>query len=103
MCVMVNCPTLNKIIYAPVLMPVSGKSYQLESEKAIIWFSVLILDCLNRSDNGAPFIIIQSQSLFVPNLSQQMYQSVKFTFPGFNENFAKFCTEKLKSTIVYNK
>ena len=33
-------------MYAPVLIPVSGQSCQLESEKAIKWFLVLILACI---------------------------------------------------------
>ena len=41
---------------APVLLSVSEQSFQLESEKAINWLSVLILSCLKRSDKGASFI-----------------------------------------------
>ena len=44
------------MIYAPILLPVSVKYFQLESEKAINWFSVLILSFINRSDTGASFI-----------------------------------------------
>ena len=36
--------------------PVSVQYFQLEPEKAINWFSVLMLACLNRLDKGASLI-----------------------------------------------
>ena len=44
-----------KKMYAPVLLPVSGKSYQLESEKSIKWFLVLRLAGLKISVTSASF------------------------------------------------
>ena len=32
-----------------------------------------------------------------------MYQSIKLTLTGFDENFANLCTTKLKPAVVYNK
>ena len=43
-------------MYAHVLLPVSGQSCQLESEKDIKWFPVLIIACLDRSVTGASLI-----------------------------------------------
>ena len=45
-----------EIIYAPILLPLYGQSYQIELEKYINWLLVLILDYINRSDKGAYFI-----------------------------------------------
>ena len=42
--------------HAPILLPVSGQSCQLEIEKSIKWFLVLILACLKRSVTGVSFI-----------------------------------------------
>ena len=36
-------------------MKVYGQSFQLESEKVINWFSVLVLAFINRSDKGEYF------------------------------------------------
>ena len=40
-------------MYDPVILPVSVKSCQLEPEKSIKWFLVLILACIKRSVTGA--------------------------------------------------
>ena len=32
-----------------------------------------------------------------------MYQSFKYTLPGFDKNFSNLCTAKLKFTVVDNK
>ena len=93
-------------MYAPVLLPVSGQSCQLESEKAIKWFLVLILACLNRLVTGGSF---RSAYYFRPTvLLSLMYlnkciNTSECTLPGFAETFANLCTEKLKSTLVDNR
>ena len=48
-------------------------------------------------------VVFQAQIFIVPNVSQQMYQFLKFTLPGLAEHFANLCTAKLKYTLVDNK
>ena len=62
-----------KIIYAPVLLPVSGKYFQLESEKAINLLSVLKLACLNsykRLNHSSYHSTPNRKNLIVPNVYQ---------------------------------
>ena len=90
-------------MYYPILLTVSGKSYQLESEKGINWFLVLILACLNSSDTGASFILVYyfNTSLSLPLMYlNRCTNTSKCNLPGFDENFANLCTEKLKSALV---
>ena len=47
--------------------------------------------------------MLQPQSLIVPNVSQQIYQSLTSNLPGFDEKVAKCFTIKLKSTLVDKK
>ena len=44
--------------------------------------------------------ILQDQSRIFPNISQQMYQTIKIYSNIILLNFAKLCTAKLKSTLV---
>ena len=92
--------------YAPVLIPVSGQSCQLEPEKYIKWLLVLIMDCLKRSVTGASF---RSAYYFRPNVLLSLIyinrctNLSKCTLPGFAENFSNLCTAKLKSALVDNR
>ena len=96
-------PPLQNIIYDPVLLPVFGKPFQIESEKAINWFSVLILDYLNRSYKVASFIsgyYFKAKVLFYLMYFNKCTNPSKSTIPGFYKNISNLCTAKLKSTIV---
>ena len=91
-------PSAESDYNASVLLPVSGKSCQLESEEAIKWFLVLILACLKRSFTGTSF---KSAYYFRPKVLLSLMHinkctnTSKCTLPILAENFANLCTEKL--------
>ena len=83
-------------MYAPVLLPVSGQSFQLESEKAIKWFLVLILACLNRSVTGAYL-----NDAPVTDLLRQASIKTKNHFMDFSDSSWQYFPDTGRSTGAY--
>ena len=91
-------------IYALLLLPVYGQSWQIQSCNTVNWFSVSMMSCLNRSDRGTSSILAE---YFNPKfLLSLIYlnkctKPSKCTLPGFDENVSSLCTDKHKSSLVY--